>query len=108
MTGFEELLEWTKQEEADFAKWIIAYLKHCGYLRPGLNPRFWKSCMIQAFPRILEGETIEEGVLLFKENPVPTWTREYNMMKGYMKVMKQNLATVQALSKLDGASIRIA
>merc|ERR1711924_294335 len=55
MTGFEELLEWTKQEEVAFANWLIAHLKDCGYLRPGLNPRFWKSCMIQAFPRILEG-----------------------------------------------------
>ena len=106
MTGFEELLEWTKQEEADFAKWIIAYLKHCGYLRPGLNPRFWKSCMMQAFPRMLEGETREEGLELFKANPVPGWTREFNMMNGYMKVVKHNEAAARALSKIDASSFQ--
>jgi len=106
MEGFEELLEWTKEEEVAFAKWMVAYLKYCGYLRPGLNPRFWKACMIQAFPRIMQGKTITEGVKLFKENPVPTWTREHAMMKSYMKVMKINDAVAQALSKIDASAFQ--
>ena len=104
--GIDELMEWSKAEEVAFAEWTIAWLKYCGYLRPGLTPRFWKSCMMEAFPRLLEGATREEGLNLLKENPVPYWTREYNMMKGYMKVQKHNEAAVKALSKLDATSFQ--
>jgi len=107
LTGFEELLDWPEEDAEAFSKWMVAWMRHAGYVNPTLNPRFWKSCIMQAFPKIGEGDTKEELLANFKANPVPIWMKVDTMMHSYMKTMKDNQQTVQALSKLKVTNVQI-
>jgi MFS family permease len=108
LKGFEELIDWPEEDAEAFSKWMVAWMKHAGYLNPKLNPRFWKACMMQAFPKIADGGTKEELMANFQANPVPVWTRFDTMMHSYMRTMKDNQQTVQALSKLQVTNVQIA
>jgi MFS family permease len=108
LNGIEDLLDWPEDEAEAFSKWIVAWMKHAGYINPTVNPRFWKSCIMQAFPKISDGNTREEIIANFKANPVPVWTKVDTMMNSYMRTMKENQQTVEALSKFKVTNIQIA
>jgi MFS family permease len=107
LTGFEDLLDWPEEDAEAFSKWMVAWMKHAGYLNPTINPRFFKSCIMQAFPKISEGETREEILANFQANPVPLWTKFDTMMTSYMKTMKSNHQTIEALSKMKVTNVQI-
>jgi len=102
-----DLLDWPEEDAEAFSQWMIAWMQHAGYVNPKLNPRFWKSCIMQAFPKIGEGATHDEMIENFVANPVPLWTKVDTMMNSYMKTMKDNEQAIQALSKLKVTNVQI-
>ena len=108
MEGLEELLEWPDEDKAAFGDWIAKYLMHAGYVRPGLQPRFWKAAIQAAFPKMMQGGTKEESLAIFRMNPVPLWVRVDALMNSYMRTMKETDQTIQALSKLKVTNVQIA
>jgi MFS family permease len=107
LNGIEQLLDWPEEDAEAFSKWIVEYMKYAGYLNPTMNPRFWKSCVMQAFPKIGAGDTREELIANFKANPVPVWTQFDTMCASYMRTLKENEATVKALSSCKVNSLQI-
>jgi hypothetical protein len=107
LSGLEDLMDWPEEDAEAFSKWIVAWMKHAGYLNPTIDPRFWKACIMQAFPKVGDGTTKEEQIANFKANPVPLWTKVDTMMNSYMRTMKDNQQTVQALSKMKVTNLQI-